>query len=192
MPSRPRPKRAASVEEFLEDPDVLPPISPVSPFRASIVAVAEGDIIGVDGRIPWRHPPDVKRLWRLTRASVIILGRLSWEDMPRRPVPGRRNFVLTSRELPGAQCFGSLEAALAAASGEDVWFLGGSRVYREAMKRADFLDITHIPDPVPVAPGETVARFPAVDPSRWRSGPLLPDPTDPGVTRRRCVRRGES
>ncbi len=185
MPKRPR--SATSVEEFLTDPGVLPP----SPFRASMVAVAEGNIIGVDGRIPWRRPLDVKRLWRLTRASTIILGRLTWEGIPRRPVPGRRNFVLAGHDLPGVTRFGSLEAALAAASG-DVWFLGGSRVYGEAMEHAGYLDITFIPDPVPVAPGQTVARFPAVDPSRWRSGPLLPDPTDPGVTRRRHVRRGGS
>jgi len=186
-----RPKSAASVEEFLTDPDVLPP-SPLSgkPFKASIVAVAEGNIIGVDGRIPWHHPPDGKRLWRLTRESTIILGRLSWEGIPRRPVPGRRNFVLTSRDLPGAECFPSFEAALDVAPG-DVWFLGGSRVYEEAMECADFLDITHIPDPVPVTAGQTVARFPAMDPSRWRAGPLLPDETDPGVTRRRYVRRGD-
>ncbi len=171
--------------EFLADPDVLPP----SPFRASIAAVAAGGILAVDGRIPWRRPKDVKRLWRLTRASTIILGRLSWEDVPRRPVPGRTNFVLTSRELPGARCFASLADAIAAAEG-DVWFLGGERVYLEAMERADFLDVTHIPDPIPVASGQAVARFPAVDPNRWRAGPPLPDPTDPGVIRRRHVRRG--
>lgn len=167
------------------DPDALPP----SPFRASMAAVSPEGIIGVDGGIPWDYPADRRRLWRLTRGRTIVLGRLTWLSLPRRPMRGRRNLVVASRPVEGAETFGSVRAALETCAGEDVWFLGGTRVYAEAMDYADFLDLTEIPDRIRPAPGSSVARFPDLDPARWEAGPAQPDPEEPGVLRRRHVRR---
>ena len=166
------------------DPEALPP----SPFRASMAAVSPEGFIGVDGTIPWDHPGDRKRLWRLTRGSTIILGRLTWESLPRRPMRRRRNIVISRNPVEGAESFRSLPEALAACEG-DVWFLGGTRIYEEAMDHADFLDITEIPDRIRLRPGQTAALFPQIDPARWEAGPPLSDPEEPGVVRRRYARR---
>lgn len=178
--SRPDSLRAARL-----DPDALPP----SPFRASMAAVSPEGIIGVAGGIPWDYPGDRRRLWRLTKGRTIVLGRLTWESLPRRPMRDRRNLVVAGAPVPGAETFGSVRAALETCAGEDVWFLGGTRIYAEAMEYADFLDITEIPDRIGVRPGETVARFPPIDRDRWEAGPVKSDPEEPGVRRRRHVRR---
>ena len=167
--------------DWWSDPDALPP----SPFRASMAAVSPEGVIGLDGTIPWDYPGDRKRLWRLTRGATIVLGRLTWESLPRRPMAGRRNLVISRSTVEGAESFRSLGAALAAAAGDDVWFLGGERIYAEAMDHADFLDITEIPDRIRIRPGQSAVHFPPIDEARWEAGPALPDPDEPGVVRRR-------
>lgn len=170
------------------DAEALPP----RPFRASMAAVSPEGIIGVDQAIPWNYPADVRRLWRLTRGATVIFGRLTWETLRRRPLRRRRNVVVSRGPVPGAESFRSVGAAVAASAGETVWFLGGTGIYEEAMDYADFLDITHIPDRVAPGPGQRAAYFPRIAPARWRAGPLIPDPDEPGVTRRRYLRRKES
>lgn len=168
------------------DPDRLPP----SPFRASMAAVSPEGIIGVAGGIPWDYPADRRRLWRLTKGRTIVLGRLTWESLPRRPMRDRRNLVVAGAPVPGAETFRSVRAALETCAGEDVWFLGGARIYAEAMGYADFLDLTEIPDRVAVPPGAAFARFPPIDRNLWEAGPAKNDPDEPEVARRRYVRRG--
>ena len=170
---------------WLADAEALPP----APFRASMAAVSPEGIIGVDGGIPWDHPGDRKRLWRLTRDSTIILGRLTWDSLPRRPMRRRRNIVIASCPIEGAESFRSVAEALAACEGETVWFLGGARIYEEAMDHADFLDMTFVPDRVRPQPGQRAVHFPKIDEARWTAGPALPDPAEPGVVRRRFTRR---
>lgn len=177
--------RLDSLRSARLDPDELPP----SPFRASMAAVSPEGIIGVAGGIPWDYPGDRRRLWQLTKGRTIVLGRLTWESLPRRPMRDRRNLVVARFPVPGAETFGSVRAALETCAGEDVWFLGGTRIYAEAMEYADFLDITEIPDRIGVRRGETVARFPPIDRDRWEAGPAKSDPEEPGVRRRRYVRR---
>lgn len=171
-------------EVWLEDPEALPP----APFRASMAAVSPEGIIGVDGGIPWDYPGDRRRLWRLTRDTTIVLGRLTWDSLPRRPMRRRRNLVISARPVEGAESFRSLGEALAASEGT-VWFLGGARIYEEAMDYADFLDLTYVPDCVRLQPGQRAVHFPTIDEARWLAGPPLPDPAEPGVVRRRFVRR---
>ena len=168
-----------------EDPEALPP----APFRASMAAVSPEGIIGVDGGIPWDYPGDRKRLWRLTKDTTIVLGRLTWDSLPRRPMRRRRNIVISSHPVEGAESFGSVADALAACEGETVWFLGGARIYEEAMVYADFLDMTFVPDRVRLQPGQRAVHFPMIDEARWIAGPPHPDPDEPGVVRRRFARR---
>ncbi len=167
------------------DAEALPP----APFRASMAALSPEGIIGVDQTIPWDYPADVRRLWRLTRGATVVFGRLTWETLPRRPLRRRRNLVVSRSPVEGAESFRSVAAAVAACPGETVWFLGGARIYQEAMDHADFLDITRIPDAVRPPPGARTIFFPRIDPARWIAGPLIPDPVEPGVTRRRYLRR---
>lgn len=171
--------------DWVGDAEALPP----PPFRASMAAVSPEGIIGVDQTIPWHYPADVKRLWRLTRGATVVFGRLTWETLPRRPLRRRRNLVVSRSPVESAETFRSVAEAVTAAVGETVWFLGGTGIYEEAMDHADFLDITLIPDRIRPAPGQRAVFFPRIDPARWIAGPLLPDPADPGVARRRYLRR---
>ena len=173
---------------WVTDPEALPP----RPFRATMAAVSPEGIIGIAQRIPWNYPADVRRLWRLTRGATVVFGRLTWETLPRRPLRRRRNLVVSRRALPGAETFRSVADAVAASAGETIWFLGGTGIYEEGMAYADFLDITLIPDRVSPGPGERAVYFPRIDPDRWVAGPLIPDPDEPGVTRRRYLRREET
>lgn len=152
-----------------------------------IVAVNPAGIIGRAGTIPWHYKGDFKRFKRVTMDSTVVMGRRTWESLPRRPLPGRRNVVVTSASggLEGAEAFASIEAALAGASGP-VWFIGGARVYEEAMRFCDVLDVTYVPDAVE---GDDLVHFPAIDEGIFVPGPLLPHEDEPGLTRREYRRR---
>lgn len=121
-------------------------------------AQAANGVIGADGTLPWHLPEDLARFKALTTGSTVVMGRATWESLPAsvRPLPGRRNVVLTRQpgwEAPGAVVAGSLEEALAGADG-DVWVIGGGSVYRHALPRADRLVVTELERPFP---GDTYA-----------------------------------
>jgi len=148
--------------------------------RGIIVAVSPEGVIGVDGKVPWHYPADLKRFKRLTLGTTIIMGRLTWESIGSRPLKGRRNIVITSGTLPGVECYASLESALASCAGE-VWFVGGVRVYAEAMRYADLIDVTYVPD---VVQAVDAVHFPEIDAAMWEAGPLLVHEDDPRLKRR--------
>jgi dihydrofolate reductase len=113
-----------------------------------IWAQADGGVIGSGGSIPWRLPEDQARFKELTLGSTVLMGRLTWESLPAsvRPLPGRRNLVLTSDAAwaaEGAERFGSVEAAIASVDG-DLWVIGGSAVYAAALPLADRLEVTYV------------------------------------------------
>ena len=161
----------------------------MTPQRALIVAVSPEGVIGLHGKIPWRHPGDLRRFKRVTMASAVIMGRLTWESMNGRPLPGRRNVVVTRQQIEGVECHASVEAALAACADEPVWFIGGARIYQEGMRYCDLLDVTYVPDHVD---HPDAVRFPEIDPAVWDPGPLLPHEDEPGLTRREFRRRASS
>jgi dihydrofolate reductase len=103
---------------------------------ALIWAQARGRVIGRDGLMPWHLPEDLAHFRGLTRGATVLMGRSTWESLPRgfRPLPGRRNLVLTRRRdylATGAETYGSLQEALPAADGP-VWVIGGEQVYAAA------------------------------------------------------------
>jgi dihydrofolate reductase len=109
--------------------------------------VAQNGVIGVDNRLPWRLPDDLKRFRALTTGHTIIMGRKTWESIGK-PLPGRQNIVV-SRQLdfhaPGAQMARSLAAALELATLPDpVFVIGGEALYREALPIATKLYFTEI------------------------------------------------
>lgn len=112
-----------------------------------IAAVAENNIIGDAGKIPWRLPADVNRFKTLTTGHTVIMGRRTWESLHEkyRPLPGRHNIVLTNQRgysAPGAVVFGSLAEALANSEGQTVFIMGGRQVYAEALPLAHELHLT--------------------------------------------------
>ena len=138
-----------------------------SPKIYLVAAVASNGVIGRDGGLPWHLPEDLKHLKRLTLGHPVIMGRRTWESLPRKPLPGRENVVVTRTpgyDAPGAALAASLDAALALCAGETVAFvIGGERLFAESLPRAAGLVLTEIHRDYP---GDT--WFPAYDRSRWK------------------------
>jgi dihydrofolate reductase len=151
----------------------------------AIAAVSPEWVIGLEGTVPWRHPGDMRRFKRVTENTTVIMGRLTWESMKKRPLPNRRNIVLTSRELPGVETFRDVKSALASSAGP-VWFIGGARVYAEAMPYCDFIDITFVPDRID---SPNTVKFPPIDEALFEAGPILAHEDEPGLTRRVYTRK---
>jgi dihydrofolate reductase len=150
-----------------------------------LVAVSPEGVIGQDGKIPWRHPGDQRRFKRLTVGTTVVMGRATWLSLPRRPLPERRNIVLTRTPIEGVECFSSLPSALASCSGV-VWVIGGARAYAEAMPVADRIDVTYVPDSIhdPMA-----VKFPRIDPTLFEAGELVAHEDEEGLMRRIFARR---
>ena len=109
---------------------------------AIIAAVGHRRAIGKNGKLPWHLPEDLKRFKRLTTGHAVLMGRGTWESLGR-PLPGRRNVVLSSSPVPGIESYPSLEESLRAlASVEKVFVIGGGNVYAQVIGRADELFLT--------------------------------------------------
>lgn len=108
-------------------------------------AQSANGVIGRDGTLPWHLPEDLERFRALTMGATVLMGRRTWESLPARfrPLPGRRNLVLSRTPQPGVETFRELTRALAAVSG-DVWVIGGAAVYRAALPVADRIVVTEI------------------------------------------------
>lgn len=115
-----------------------------------IVAIAEGSVIGKNNDIPWHISEDLKRFKSLTMGHTVIMGRNTFESLPEnvRPLPGRKNIVLTSDMEycdDGIQTFSTLNYALKSQTKEDkVFIIGGARLYEEALIIANTLEITKV------------------------------------------------
>ena len=134
-------------------------------MRISLVAaVARGGVIGRDNAIPWRLPEDMGRFRALTVGHPVVMGRRTWDSLPDpfRPLPGRRNVVVTRRHAwraDGAERAGSFDDALQLLEdAPQVFVIGGAELYAAALPLADELLITEVALDVE---GDTV--FPAFD-----------------------------
>lgn len=129
-----------------------------------IAAMAENRAIGIDNRLPWRLPADLKRFKALTMGHTLIVGRKTFESIGR-PLPGRTMIVVTRRPdyaPPGVQVAHSVEEALAEAQGDEVFIGGGEEIFRQSLDRAGRAYLTCIQKEFP---GD--AFFPELDGS-WR------------------------
>lgn len=121
-------------------------------FRLSMIAaVAENGAIGFENKLIYWLPNDLKRFKALTTGNTIIMGRRTYESLPKGALPNRRNIVLSRTgkpgDFPGCDLYNSLDEALATCSaGEDIYIIGGNSVYKEAMPIADRLCLTLVHD----------------------------------------------
>ena len=120
-------------------------------MRVSLVAaVARGGVIGREGTVPWRLPEDMTYFRAVTMGHPVVMGRRTWDSLPDRfrPLPGRRNVVVTrnpSWDGEGAERAGSLEEALHLVEGaERVAVIGGGELYEAALPVADELLLTEV------------------------------------------------
>ena len=133
----------------------------------SIIAAVSEDLgIGNDNELLWHIPEDLKRFKRLTYGNTVLMGRRTWESLPRKPLPGRKNIVIT--DIP-EECFEgsvtaySIEDALSkCGKEEEIFIIGGGSIYKQFMPLADRLYITHVHRKAPAD-----VYFPEIDPDIW-------------------------
>jgi dihydrofolate reductase len=146
-----------------------------------IVAVSRNGVIGRDGGLPWHVSSDLKRFKAMTMGKPVIMGRKTWESLPKKPLPGRRNIVITRQAdyaAPGADVVESAAAALELCSeAPEVAVIGGGEIYRMFWDQADRLYLTEIDVEVE---GDT--RLPFVDPAHWIEIARDVHPKAPGDT----------
>ena len=111
-----------------------------------VVGAARVGVIGKDAAIRWRLPEDLKRCKALTLGHTVVMGRKTWDSLlPNyRPLPGRRNVVVTRDadwKAEGAETM-TLEAALKAIG--DIFVIGGGEIYRAALAKADRIELTEV------------------------------------------------
>jgi dihydrofolate reductase len=132
-----------------------------------IVAISDDYGIGRDNDLLWKIPEDLKRFRRLTTGNCIIMGKRTWESLPKRPLPDRRNIVLTDVTSECIDCSitaYSIQDALDKSSGcAEVFIMGGGSVYRQFMPLADRLYITRIHRSKPAD-----TWFPEITEKEWR------------------------
>lgn len=137
-----------------------------------IWAQARDGVIGAHNGIPWRLPEDMAHFKATTLGHPVVMGRRTWDSLPPRfrPLPGRRNVVVTRDPrwaAEGAVGAGSVDGALELAAGSPaattVWVIGGGEVYRAALGHATTLSVTEVD--TEVAGGDTYAPVPGPE---WR------------------------
>lgn len=121
-----------------------------------IVAVSNNMAIGLpDGSLPWHVPEDLAWFASVTANRSIIMGRKTWESLPKKPLPNRQNIVLTHRRIRGVDCATSMEEAISIARNQPI-VIGGANVYEQAMPFVHTLYLSMIPVDVP----EPCVKFP--------------------------------
>ncbi len=126
----------------------------VSPKLTLVVAVAKNGVIGRDGDLPWRLRSDLKRFKAATMGKPVLMGRKTWDSLPRKPLPGRANLILTRDadfKADGAFVFTDLAAMLAAAramaeaaGAEEACVIGGAQLYNAVLPQADRIILTEV------------------------------------------------
>jgi dihydrofolate reductase len=124
-----------------------------------IWAQSPSGVIGRAGGIPWQLPEDQARFKQLTLGHTVVMGRLTWESLPVkvRPLPGRRNVVVTRQAdymAEGATVVGSLDQAL---TGDETWVIGGEEIYALALPAATRCEVTEVDIDLRREDGDAVA-----------------------------------
>lgn len=143
-----------------------------------IVAVAKNGAIGRDNQLLYHLPNDLKHFKTLTTGHTIVMGRKTFESLPKGALPNRRNIVLSRQEdlhYENAECYRSLEDALMQCDyTEDVFIIGGADLYKQTIGIASRIHLTLIED----APADADAFFPALDPNQWKETGREEHPAD--------------
>ena len=133
------------------------------PNLSIIVAMAQNRAIGKDNDLLWHLGGDLKRFKQLTTGHTVVMGRKTWESLPKRPLPRRRNIVLTQNpdfEAPGAEVVHSVNALFKTLQGnsDEVFVMGGASVYELLLPFTNRLYVTRI-----YRDYEADVFFPAID-----------------------------
>lgn len=131
-----------------------------------IVAIGKDYEIGLKNQLLWHISDDLKHFKQITSGKLVIMGENTWLSLPKRPLPKRRNLVLTlnkNAHFEGAETVHSINSALQAiASEEEIFIIGGAMVYKQFMPLASKLYITHVMENF-----EADTWFPKIEPAEW-------------------------
>lgn len=131
-----------------------------------IAAVASNGALGLDNRLLYWLPNDLKRFKQLTTGHTIVMGRRTFDSLPKGALPNRRNVVVSAsvQSLPGAEVYPSLDEALQACAADDeVFVIGGASIYRQAYPLAQRLYLTEVDD----VPAAADVFFPDMKGNEW-------------------------
>jgi dihydrofolate reductase len=132
-----------------------------------VYAQSRNGIIGAEGGLPWHLPSDLKRFKDMTMGKPIVMGRKTWDSLPRRPLPGRENIVVTRQKdfhANGAVVASSVDGAIRAAGDvPEICVIGGGEIYGLFLPRADRIYLTDVDVD---AAGDTKA--PVLNSKEWR------------------------
>ena len=136
-----------------------------------IWAMADNRVIGIENRLPWKLPADMQWFRQNTMGKPIIMGRLTYESFGAKPLPGRRNIIISrnadyaaEQSSKDIEVYSSIEAALDAVKDkEEVMIIGGMSLYEQALPLADRLYMTLVHTQV-----EGDAWFPEFDLNQWQ------------------------
>lgn len=147
--------------------------------KISIIAAIDQRMgIGFQNKLLFWLPNDLKRFKSLTTGNTIIMGRKTFESLPKGALPNRRNVVLSSNPdtvCPGAEVYPSLEEALQSCKeDEHVYVIGGASIYQQALPVADALCLTEIDSTAP----EADVYFPEVSAEIWQEKSREAHPAD--------------
>ena len=126
-------------------------------------AQSTSGVIGRGGDIPWRVPEDLARFKRVTMGHTVVMGRRTWDSLPARvrPLPGRRNVVLsrqTDFKADGAEVLDTLETALAGSDSDpETWVIGGAQIYLLALPLATRCEVTEVDIDLPRDDDDAIA-----------------------------------
>lgn len=130
-----------------------------------IAAVARNNAIGIDNKLLYWLPNDLKNFKKLTSGHTILMGRKTFESLPKGALPNRRNIVLSRQKLnlPGCEVYPSIEEALKhCATDEQLYVIGGAKIYEQLIEFADELLLTEVDD----VPAKADAFFPNYE--KWQ------------------------
>lgn len=146
-----------------------------------IASVSQNGYIGVDNKLPWKLPEDMRLFAHKTKNSVVIMGRKTFETIGMKPLPNRRNIVISRLanspgvlDTEGVEVFGSVAEALDACdNSKDVWIVGGEKVYEAGMEFAEEIHLTIVPQWIDTLYGQESARFPWINPLEFKLKSML-------------------
>ena len=139
------------------------------PLITLVLARADNGVIGAHGGLPWRLPEDLRRFKQLTLGKPCVMGRKTWDGLPKKPLPGRVNIVVTREHgfaAEGAVVAHSLEEAIETAGRQhpsEIMVIGGAEIFAAALPKAARIELTE----VHAAP-EGDVRMPAFSSQVWR------------------------
>lgn len=119
-----------------------------------IVAIGKDGAIGKGGDLIWKISEDLKRFKALTTGHPVIMGRKTWESLPKKPLPGRRNIILTRQpdfKAEGAEVVNSIEEAVRKTDGEEPFIIGGAEIYKSFLPVTTRLYLTMVDEVCPDA-----------------------------------------